>query len=1115
MADDILSKIDQMSEASVFTGERINVAGKLTSFGKVLETVGAGMEATSKAKAKVVEKAAEKSTIPAVRALKSRGVEKSVIPTDKKPRKKLVALEADIKTPENELVNQANIDETLTPVDEIINPIADEAEAAAPTSGMPETTVDTSETPVDVIESIGAQTARNVSEGMAKEPAITGEQLSAGIAKSKEDIAKIRQEEADLLLTAKSDAEVASIKAATREKLLPPEQVFNLAKDGDMAPVLKSISELAGIETKRINQKQLTDDFLERGFDETFVNNLVTGKLGVSPEIAPQVLGAEKWATTLLDDLSTKIRDGKATDIDKLNATKTIAFHSLIIRSVKGYKTNVAQSLGMLGVDIGDFLRGSEFSIDGLRSESDLISFFNKYENLKGNAKAQRELIDSAATGSLLDKGVGVYLNGLISGPKTLVNILAGDVPRVGLRLVETFGAASVGALRGMAKLGSANKTYFNESLAQLISFDKGLQTGVKAAAFAFKEGYSPIDKSIGRLDTRARPDFFDIDPDATPIAHGFKTAFNFAASWGGRSVLTVSEFMKGIHYQMGVDALAVRRGQEAYDFTMNVAKDEDAAWKAFDDAAEEVRMNPPDDVMKEAKYWTLEKRPEKGSSADALFQLQSSQNALGRIIKVNIPFFVTRINDMVQTLERTPLALLRDAATGAKEIGTVIAGKNFNTFSERAKDLGKRIREDINSGDYMKKDMAYSKLLIGSGIISLYANHALSGKLTGAGPVNRAERERWLAQGALPFADIYDVDKDFEALSQEEKIASLRAKYGEAYNPSIGTGEYAGKIFVPHTGQGTASSFKAIAGLIVENMDDIEDETDWIDYVSYGASALYQFSLNAPGIQEAADFGGLVPRVTRPDEKAVGRFSSRMVSAGVQMVGDTVVPMSAARKQWTRLLDKTKYEYPIDPDADPVMAGVVNGFQEFSYGLGYKYGTVKKNIFNEPQERSFSYSNASLGKEDKAMQIMSWAGASSRKPEPKMQRKETIYVKGQERQVDISVPLNPNEYDELLSLANASEGKGGFDLKKKILELEYDDNWKNAPADLKNNHVESLVESAFAFAKDRLYNPEIANIPDPVAMNKLLKANESLMERISKAKTEKTKSFMKSSVQE
>lgn len=1107
MADDILNKIDQMTGSSMFTGERIDVAMKVGGIGKTLETVGETLEAASKAKTKAVEKAAEKSTIPAVRALKSRSADKPVIPSNVKPRKKKVTFEQDVKTPENELNVQSEIDESFKQVDETVNPVADEGDVVAPTPMQAEPVSD-----VDVIESVGAQTKRNVTEGMAQEPVITGEQLAAGVTKSTEDIAKIRQEEANLIAAAKSEEEVLTIKAATREKLLPPEQVFNLAKDGDMAPVLKAISDLAEIDTKRINQKQLTDEFLVRGFDEGFVNDLVTGNLGVTPDVAAQVLGAEKWATTLLDDLSTKIRTGKATDIDKLNASKTIAFHSLIIRSIKGYKTNVAQSLGMLGVDIGDFLRGSEFSIDGLRSEADLISFFNKYENLKGNIKGQRELIDDAATGSLLDKGVSAYLNNLISGPKTLFNILAGDIPRVGLRLVESLGSASIGALRGAANIGSSNKTYFNESLAQLISFEKGLETGVKAAAFAFKEGYSPIDKSIGRLDVRARPDFFDIDPNATPIAHGFKTAFNFASSWGGRSVLTVSEFMKGIHYQMGVDALAVRRGQEAYDFTMNVSKDEAAAWKAFDDAAEEVRTNPPDDIMKEAKYWTLEQRPEKGSSADALFQLQSSQNAFGRLLKLNVPFFVTRVNDMVQTLERTPLALLKDVATGVKEVGQVVGGKNFNTFSERAKDLGRRIREDINSGDYMKKDMAYSKLLIGSGLISLYANHALNGKLTGAGPVNKAERERWLAQGALPFSEIHDLETEVEGLTLDEKLASLKAKYGDAYKPSVGTGEFAGKVFIPHTGQGTSSAFKAIAGLMVENMDGIDDEADWIDYTTYAASALYEFSLNAPGIQEAADFGGLVPRMTRPDEKAINRFSSRVTSAGVQMVGDTLVPMSAARKQFVRLFDRTKYEYPIDPDSDPIIGGIVNGFQEFSYGLGFKYGTPKRNIFNEVQKRDFAYSNESLGKEDKAMQIMSWAGASSRKPEPKMERKETIYINGNPREIPISVPLEDSEYEQMLHLANAPEGAGGFDLKRKILELQYDSNWKDAPSDFKKNHVESLVESAFDFAKKRLYNPEIAEIPDPTAMNKLLKANKSLMERIEKAKVEKTKSFIKSS---
>lgn len=1106
MSDEILNKIDQMTNSSVFTGERVNVAGPLTVIGKQLEKAGAVLEAASKAKASAVEKIAEDSTIPAIRALKSRKMDKPIIPAKTKTRKKEITFEEDVKTPENELAVQTEIDESFKQVDETVTTIADETNAVAPD------VIETEPVPNSVVlDDINAQTQKNVSEGMAQEPVITGEQLAAGVAKSKEDIAKIRQEEADLIAGAKSDAEVIAIQAATRQKLLPPEQVFNLAKDGDMGAVLKAISELADIDTKRINQKELTDEFLTRGFDKGFVNDLVTGKLGVTPDVAPQVLGAEKWSTNLLNELSVKVRTGKATDVDKLNATKTIAFHSLIIRSVKGYKTNLAQSLGMLGVDIGDYLKGAEFSIDGLRSEKDLISFFNKYENLKGNAKAQRQLIDDAATDNILDRGLNTYLNGLISGVKTLSNILLGDIPRVGFRVSETFGAASFGALRDLTKIGSSNKTYFNEALSQIISFEKGLETGIKVASFAFKEGYSPIDKSIGRLDVGNRADFIDINPDWHPLSQGFLQAFNFAASYGGRSVLTVSEFMKGIHYQMGVDSLSVRRGQEAYDFTFNVTKDEAASWKAFDDAAQEVRSNPPDDIMRDAKYWTLEKRPEKGSSADSIYQIQSAKNFIGRTLKFSIPFFVTRINDMLQTLERTPLVLLKDISTSVKEVGTVIGGKNFNTFSERAKDLGKRISEDINSGDYMKKDMAYAKLFIGSGLTYYYMKASLDGKLTGAGPKNKAERERWLAQGALPYAEVVDLETGVEGATKKEKIAALEAKYGEQFNPSYGTGEFAGKVFISHIGQGTTSSFKAIAGLMIENMDDIDSDEDFIDYVSYGASALYEFSLNSPGIQEAADFGGIVPRITRPDDKKLDKFSTEIASTAVQTIGG-VLPMSAARKQFVRLFDKTKYEYNVDPDTDPIIGGIVNGFQEFSYGLSFKYGTPKLNIFNEVQERDYAYSNASVGKNDKAMQIMSWAGVSSRKPEPRIQRKETIYVKNVAREVDISVPLEDAEYKQMLTIANSPEGMGGFDLKLKILELEYDDNWINAPAQFKKSHVESLVETAFAFAKDRLYNPEIADIPDPVKMNNLLKANKTLMERIEKAKIEKTKSFIKSS---
>ena len=63
------------------------------------------------------------------------------------------------------------------------------------------------------------------------------------------------------------------------------------------------------------------------------------------------------------------------------------------------------------------------------------------------------------------------------------------------------------------------------------------------------------------RLEVQIRPDFYDIDPSSNPVWKFALGSFNFAASYGGRSVLTLSEFMKGIHYQMGLEGLATRRG--------------------------------------------------------------------------------------------------------------------------------------------------------------------------------------------------------------------------------------------------------------------------------------------------------------------------------------------------------------------------------------------------------------------------------------------------------------------------------------------------------------------------------------------------------------------------
>jgi hypothetical protein len=1102
MANDIESKIDELSQGSVFTGERINVAmktGGKGGLGKIFERAGEKLQVIEKAKEEAVVDVVKDSKVPAIRSLKSRAKEKQIIPQEKKnERKTKVLLQEENTTIDDIAKQQEEINNSFTPVEETPS------------------TVLNSDSPVADYE---LDSSSSLAKKMADEPEITGEQLGAGLVKAEEEISSIKAKRIpDEQLAGLPEAEVKRIRAQERAELLPPEQVFNLARNGDLAPALKSISELAGIETKTINRKELAAKALEKGFDEKFINKLVDGELGVGPEVAAQVLAAEDWAATVLDDLGTKILSGAATDLEKLNATKAIAFHSLVLRSVKGYKTNLAQSLGMLGVDLNDFLKNVDFGLDGLRSQEDLNAFFVKFKAIKDNPEAQRKLIDAAATGNVADAGVAAVLGGMVSGTKTLLNIALGDAPRILLRPAETFTAATAGAIRTIGQysdspllnklqLGSKNTHFFNEALAQIISLEKGIFTGIKAASYAWKEGVSTIDKSLGRLDVRARPDMFDVNPEWSTMAQLAVGAYNFAHSYGPRSVLTISEFMKGIHYQMGVDALATRRGIEAYDLAFSITKDESKAWAAFDEAAEMIRMDPPQDVVMEAKKWTLESKPEPGSSAETLTRAINSKNNLGRFLKLTVPFATTRINDMVQALERTPIGLLKDFGVQVVKEGTQILNFNsINSFSERMKDLGKRFSEDINSGDFMKRDMALAKAGVGFGIISYYVSEAASGKLTGAGPRNKTDRDNWLAQGALPFAEIRNLE-ELEGATTEQKFALLKAQYGESYKYSVGTGEFAGKIFIPHMGLSTNSAFKAIAALYAENSSEIGvvegDEDDMTNLAAYAGMALYEFSLNAPGIQEVGEIGMKIPRLSKESET---NFAGSAIRGGVKMFGDVAVPFpSALRREFVRAFDRTKYEYQADPDQDPLVAEMVNGFNEFAYGLGLKKGNVKKNIFNEPQERDFIYSSNSVGKDSEAIQILTISNVSSRLPQRKFVQTEDVLVGNTNRKVEITVPYNDKEYEELLRLANDKEYLGGFNLKQKILDLKNDGNWINANPDMKKSHVQSLKDSAFQYAKDVLYNPSLIRIDSPSVQKNLEAVSKTLNERISKEKHKAT----------
>lgn len=1060
MAKDILEQIDQMAKSSVFTGDNVDVAGLGSgAFGAIKRSV-------QKAKKAVGEKTTEqiKKVAPNIgETIEGRKYQKPVV-----PKKPVIDPNAQQEIKAQDSANDAKAAEEISSsTQEFSAPSQVVDEASVPNQNTVESAVPVPETQVDI------------NRLMQEEPQVQPEDFASQLQKSKEELGAVQKQISEMPSETQADKE--AIRKIKQEELLPPSQVFNLSRYGDLAPALDAISKVSGIETKSISFNDVKAKAIERGFDDKFIEQLVSNNVDVTPEGSMKVLLAEEWSKGQLDELGDKIINGTATTDELLNSVKAISFNSLVLRSVKGYKTNLGQSFGVLGFEAP---MGAKFetSIDGLKSQEDLVSFFKKYKAINGNPKAQSEMIDAAATGKK-DRLLGAFVSGLTSGTGTLARIVLGDTPRIALRPAETLGAAGVGAIRSVAGLGSSNRAYGQEALSQILSISKGISTGFDAAAYAWKNKVSGLGADETRLEVQIRPDFYDIDPSSNPVWKFALGSFNFASSYGGRSVLTLSEFMKGIHYQMGLEGLATRRGLEAQQLAFDVSKNEDEALAAYRVAVQNTFENPPDDILSEAKYWTLETKPNTdttiGIVTKKIDEFTSMPNAIGFLTKLKMPFIITPTNDFIQALERTPAKLLYEAGVG---IWNGVSGtpKYLKEFSKSLNNTKQKLLDDINSGDYMKRDLALTRIGIGSGVIMLGADMAAEGKITGAGPKNRSEREKWLSQGALPFARVFEIPNG-DGLTLQQKEAYAKAKFGEAYNWKLGSGDYSGKLFVSTTGMGTFSILTAMGAIYHENSSYLEDD-DLVGAAAAASLGIGDLILDYPALQGLSDSKNFFQNVSDNSEKGWERAIDEIAAWGVKTGSDVLIPASGARRQWVRTIDPTSYEYPVDPDLPTGAAGAVKGYEEMLHGLTFIYGIdepgePKRNIFNDIEEPENPLVKTGLrssaGKANKAMQLFINSGAESRKPKRIFTQDVDMMVDGELRTITTSVQLSRDEYREILKIANAPVELGGFNLKQSILDLQYNDYYMNATAEQKKAQVESSIESSYKGARDALYNGE------------------------------------------
>ena len=432
---------------------------------------------------------------------------------------------------------------------------------------------------------------------------------------------------------------------------------------------------------------------------------------------------------------------------------QAVAVEGALLRGLKRRQVDVARSLGIFkmaregGAERGAMMEQIINEAGGIESVHDLAKH---YVALDSRA-ARREMAAKTLGGSLKEISLSTWINGILSGFQThLVNV-ASNFAFSAWQIPETYMAVGVGKLRNMM-FGGEQAMVLSEANSRAFGFLQGLADGWEIAAKAFVKN-EPTDAFTKIESVRGGRDAFDIDFGDTATGQAVNKGLR---AWGsfvtlpGRALMAEDEFFKAVGYRMELNGLAVRAGHERYaallkeGLSMQEAKDQSAALIAS------IIQNPPKDIDDAAKAaartvtFTRELEP----ALQSIEKLRNLPGGVGLLLRLQIPFVRTPTNVALESLARTPLAM-----------------------------VSPRFWSAFNKGG-IERDKAIARVTLGTMAGTTAAYFTFQGKMTGAGPFRDDDKKAMEGTGWQPFSFVFD---------KKDVSPELLAKYQKMTKVSVG----------------------------------------------------------------------------------------------------------------------------------------------------------------------------------------------------------------------------------------------------------------------------------------------------------------------------------------
>lgn len=432
---------------------------------------------------------------------------------------------------------------------------------------------------------------------------------------------------------------------------------------------------------------------------------------------AEEALAARKlWASSgeTLIEAAKKAADPNAGPADQVAFRKAMSIHYAIQAEVIGARTETARALQAWSIPAGSGeaqARQIQLLLDnagGAGMSQELAKRVAMLDAAGVSPETLNAVVRKGWGSTSMDAIKEVWINGLLSNPKTHVVNMTSNLSVAFQQIYERAGAAKISRLRGQGD-GVAE----GEATVMAYAAVSGLKDAFRLAYKSIKTGETG--GALGKTEL-ARSGAISSEAFKIGGETGLGKAVDFigaAFRVPGRALGASDEFFKSIGYRMELHAQALRQ-----------ATHEGNKGRALAERMQDLIDNPPEHIKigaaDAALYSTFTNQlGDFGKGVSRIKNIDSPIN----LSFVVLPFLKTPMNIAKYSFERSPVAPLMA-----------------------------QWRADVAAGG-ARKDVALARMATGTAITAIAGDFAASGVISGAGPKEPGKREALMRQGWQPYS--------------------------------------------------------------------------------------------------------------------------------------------------------------------------------------------------------------------------------------------------------------------------------------------------------------------------------------------------------------------------